>query len=223
LSVIKSGSFSFPSNSDRTIITHDLGYWPVFWVFVDQDYFGLGADKYAMSSPGNSQFFNMGKYDLVWSGGTGGYGAGTITGRYYIFNRPIELNFEADKYSSKEITSVKDENYEFAISKEGKDVSSEDYRDFIVHSDTRNMLIHKTGVLSITDPPIDITITHDLGYYPMYSFYGRSVELGVGDDQRYQMLNTATDSISRASTSNITFNAFYLATYAYLIYKDPLL
>ena len=119
--------------------------------------------------------------------------------------------------------SVKDENYEFCISKEGKDVSSNDYRDFVVHSDTKNMLIHKTGFINIDALPVDLTIPHNLGYYPMYMFYGRSVELGVGDDQRYQMLATASDSLSIASTNSITFTTNYFATYSYIIFKDPLL
>ena len=214
LKIHMQGSFTVGAGAS-TVVDHGLGYEPVFWVFSD---FTNGAGKLTFD---NTLSFGVDKQSLKYDPSRGSGGA--CNGYYFIFRRDINEAFTAPQYKTLGTKSSIKENYVFAISKEGKDVSSEDYRDFIIHSDTRNMLIHKSGVVE-KDGIGTITITHNLNYKPMYFWFLKSEFrplftplLVLPNTDNSWMPVTATPTTITVATNQPN------AKYAYIIFKDPLL
>jgi len=101
--------------------------------------------------------------------------SGTITGRYYIFGIDLETDFTAPILSSGTDTDTPtgSTNFGIKVTKPGKDVSSTDLRDFVIHSGTRSPLVHlvKNGDYTVWDSTGYISVFHGLGYAPFMFFY----------------------------------------------------
>jgi len=149
---------------NETIYNHGLGYPPIFLTY-SKGYFGENTDRSYLGFTVGSQpaidennliFYDP--YDEVNAGDTI---------YYYIFRYDMTTDFESTQISGTSLTPESIDDYGLKISKEGKDVSSTDYRDFIIHSSCRSLQIHKTGYYNNTDVIWNKTIAHGLSYAPM--------------------------------------------------------
>lgn len=225
LKIHETGTFTIPDATlDVTIATHNLGYTPLFWVFVnsqyvDAAYYPVGGSRIA--EPGANQFLAMNATDLKWQGASRGASAGVVTGRYYIFRYDNQTTFTAPIVNTATVSAGSVVNdYGFKVAKQGKSINSTDLRDYVIHSGTRSPMVHMTGHGSFGGGGGTITVTHDLGYLPLYFTWAKITAFG---DSRWQQVLSADDASVTATTTTITFALPYACDYSYLIMKDPLL
>lgn len=215
LKIHSQGSFSIPNKTlNVTIATHNLTYVPVFLVF-DND-----SGLCTLTSPGTSQFIAASTTTLDWQGATRSAGAGSFTGYYYIFLYNMATAFTSTSLTTARETQEADGSYGIKATKSGKGIASTDLRDFVVDSNTRSPIIHKSDTGSLGAGGGTVSVTHDLGYEPMFYVYAYITAFG---DNRFQMITTADDSYVEATSTNITFNIPYQCTYFYIVLKDPVL
>lgn len=221
LKILAQGSFSVPNDAaDQVLYTHNLGYVPAFWIFDTSAYAGGTAGKSKLSTSGTSQYFGMNSTELKWLGATrGASGAtGSLTGRYYIFTHNVQTNFTAPVLETTAESAGAAGDFGFKISKEGKDISSTDLRDFVIHSGTRTPQISKCGYGTDT-APFTLNVTHNLGYKPLYFWWAYIKDYG---DSYWQATFGADDSAATSTNTVLTLRTVYDLDYAYMILKDPL-
>lgn len=222
LKIASMGTFSISGGAhDQTIVTHGLGYIPMFLVFTDRDLYQTIAGTLRLASPGLSQFFTVNNNSLKWQGSSRGGGAVTMTGYYIIFRRDLIQSYNGlIVNTTPELKNIKN-LYGIKVARDGKDISSNDYRDFVIHSNTRTPIIHQSGFGTIGPSDTgEITIHHGLGYEPMFFAYAALDSFGDG---RYQSLQNSFDSFAEADTQDIHLFIPYVCNYSYIILKDPIL
>lgn len=125
-------------------------------------------------------------------------------------------------------------DYGVKITRQGKDVSSTDLRDFVLHSGYKNLKAQTLATTTITmgsgNFSVEQSISHNLGYAPMYlamvelepnKWYnvGSQIEISDGSATLAYSYTDATNLYigiqSAQVNSNKTFNA------AYYIIVDP--
>lgn len=221
LMVHKVGRVTGSGTAGQTLVTHDLGYYPVF-LFLSEDENGSG--KMSLHTGQNIGITTA--VLKVWP--TSGWSG---VGYYVIFRRKLQEEFTAPIVNSlgQQQGGASTNSYGFKIPKEGADINSTDYRDFHIHSSTRNMLVHMSGTITKTGNtgPNDFrVITHNLGYKPMYFIFNKPSS--GNDDLTYkQMLvlpNTGASHMPVTATeTTVEFQANQDGEYAYIILKDPIL
>lgn len=222
LKIHSQGSFSIPDTTvQTTIATHGLGYVPMFWVFDNGN-----SISNTTSSASRMTFFLQGQYtainstNLIWRSTS----AGSFSGYYYIFRYDMTTSFEAEIFNSTSSTKTDVGDYGIKVAKSGKSITSTDLRDYVVHSGSRSPMIHKTGTGSFGVGGGTATITHNLGYEPLYFVYAKYA--GGYADSRYEQLTglalTSAD-VTYASDTSITISVANQLDYFYMIFKDPML
>lgn len=150
-----------------TIYNHNLGYAPVFRVyytsaFYDSDWFYNGATESAIGTTCRVDTNNLIWTD-VW------YSATPMYLHWKVYRRPITINFNEPNYILTDDTKDGFDDYGIVVSKKGKDTNSLDYRDFSIRSDCRQLIIDQSTYT--TNPVYTITMTHNLGYLPIFWAY----------------------------------------------------
>lgn len=154
----------------QILYTHGLGYPPMFWAIGDAINDGIRA---------------------IDGGGSVGQ---HLTFRLYVFRLPLNQTFQAPVIQPSDAAPiVTDPNYGIKVAKDGKNVRSTDYRDYVIHSATKSPLIH---AVAIGTPNVGngfagtvFTYTHGLGYTPMafcFIKYGpHAADVGLSTDLWY--------------------------------------
>lgn len=150
-----------------TIYNHNLGYPPIFRIyfqsdFYDANYYSLGGDPNRIGS--NCGVDNS---NLVWSD----VWYSDIPAHIYwkIYRRSLTQNETTTNINLVDETKNSAGDYGFLISKVGKNVFSGDLRDFNLRSDMRPLMVNSSKFT--TTPGYSISLTHNLGYLPMYWIY----------------------------------------------------
>lgn len=201
------GTYSIASGSHTyDIFTHNLGYFPVFSVWAE-----YGGKRFHM--PGQT-----GTYITTSKLAYNGYSGFAYTLHYKIYRRPLRTNYTADNLISTDATETDSGDYGILVSLPGKDISSTDKRDFGLRSDTRQLMIHKSGY---EDDVLTGSVAHNLGYKPAYWFF---IQYGT-DLDRYAPVAPTDDFVISSDNTDLTWN-FYAFPYtefnwAYVIFKDP--
>lgn len=172
-------------------VTHGLNYPPFFittWSFVPG-----GPDVF-------SRQFGVNTTQLI-------RGAGSETPRYYIFRLDLSTSFTAAQISGSTTASVKNDNYVFKMTKEGKDISSTDMRDFSLHSGTRSPMVHmvRPGSMGVVSGGWGATVNHNLGYIPeVFVFIKPNSNAGGLISDRYYPVppSVGVDIVSYSVTSS---------------------
>lgn len=212
LKIVKQGTFSVTGAT--TIYTHNLGYYPFFMIFINRaDGGGTDANSRLSYIPYSSAF-EMSTTALECTIPV------TVDGYYYIFALDLETNYTAPIIQPSDVSQGETNDYVYAISKNGEDISSTDYRDFVVHSDCRSPMVHI--VHNWTEPGLggSETITHNLGYEPMFFGFVRNLQ---GTGSGYIMYGNADDATITATTTDLDAASVYDGTYSMVIFKDPIL
>lgn len=201
------GSYSISSGSQTyDIYTHNLGYYPVFAVWME-----VGGKRYHLPE-------QSGSYVTTSKLAYDGYSASAFTLHWKVFRRPLRTEYEADSLVSTDATEKDSGDFGLKVSLPGKDVHSTDKRDFSVRSDVRQLMIHKSGY---SDSTLSGTVTHNLGYKPMYWFFTETPYVA----DRYYPIAATDDFVVSASNTQLSWELFGLPSnlydWAYIIFKDP--
>lgn len=138
-------------------VNHDLGYYP-FYTMVST--FTPGAfDQFA----GLSDTYGVSASQLIRGSGSG-------NPRYYIFRLNLQDNFTAPHIDGDTTQLPSVDNYQFKISKDGKNIKSNDMRDYSLHSGARSPMVHLvsngTTTFNSGTSSRERTVNHNLGYVP---------------------------------------------------------
>jgi len=208
------GSFTIPDRTANQVIhEHSLGYIPWYMVFVTD---GSGS---RLISVGDSQFMGINSTELKWQGASRMANAGVLTGYYYIFRYDSSLSFTSTVDVTTTASRTNSGDYGIKVTKPGFDVSSTDYRNFVIHSETRSPMIHKSGTGSLGVGGGTAVIAHGLGYEPM--FYAM-ILLPAWADGYYSLVTNAGDLTVSSTTTDLTLYIVYQTLYRYIILKDPI-
>jgi hypothetical protein len=211
-----SGTFSIDITADRDIFTHNMGFAPVFMIFVSSSTRPGDPDNAFSNKSGfMPHTFACNGTKLMYV--DDGAASGTLTGTYYIFDRRIEL---AETYPI--ISTITDsgdniENYNLLVSKEGENVFSDNMNDMLLSTKAGQFLVrlsdykNKSGEFSWQIP-------HGLGYPPMYLYFFTS------GDGYYRGLTGGVDHNSNADSINVNIGMGGVGSgrIAVIIFKDPL-
>lgn len=206
------------------IANHDLGFTPVFWYFANtpinswlnsgaagqarrSEYMGhvgdgsIQVDAASMKFVPNSPVFVSGPSQLY----------------YYLFALDITKQYNAPSINVGSADQGTRPNRVFKVAKDGKDISSTDLFDFVIHSQARSPLIHSVnpsgGIVK------SFVVEHDLTYLPIFFPFVKN------DNGSYSPLYTGQGgSSSITSTENqIIFNDTAGKEITIVVLKDPFL
>lgn len=188
LKIYKQGSWStdnYTLGNNQVIATHDLGYPPFFMYFVNNNIETWDVtDNAVIRKEDRSEF----QGSLIWTGGLsidnnqllylpGGFSGhspwtGPLTIYYYIFALDLSTTYQAPVIKSGGVIGPRNKQTVFKIAKEGKDISSTNLQDYVIHSNARSPLINnvspgKTGTAEGYSTPT-FAAYHHLGYTPMF-------------------------------------------------------
>lgn len=196
LKIYKQGSFVISSVTQTFVIAeHDLGFAPMFWFFANTDVSSWAG--LTISRDTRSEFFGpigdgalaIDSTKLTYTASSFPFTSGPSEIYYYIFAIDLTKQFDAPIINVGGLQSGR-RGRVFKIAKEGKDISSDNLEDFVIHSDARSPLIHSVNPGVVRGGRF--AVYHNLGYNPMFFIYSKS---GTG----YTML--ATSSGGSTSTS----------------------
>lgn len=179
--VVISQSDGSSSGKKKIIVEHNLGFAPYCLIYVYQPNWpgDLSWPRYWSVAMNDIDVDSKTVYTTVFSGSA----SFPFYLHYVVFNYPIMRNFTAPILNTQsQPSSAFDPDFGLKASLPGKDVSSEDMRDFSVHSSARSPLIHASrygkGILGTNYTPYEgspfttandyvLAIQHNLGYAPL--------------------------------------------------------
>ncbi len=128
----------------------------------------------------------------------------------------MSVNFTAPILTNPPSIPETIDNYIFAITKAGKDVSSTDLRDFVVHSSARSMQIHSVNYFEKNSINWTEIIHHNLGYDAFFLFYAAS-------GQDWFLITSGNTNIKGYSLDNnrVQIGASFTGKFSCIIFKDP--
>lgn len=214
LKIAFEGSFTTTTSvSDQTIVTHSLGYAPVFVLYIKDKY---GSGNTILARTGYSQYFGINSSQLIYNGGAGD----DFEGYYYIYHQRIDQNINYSTVSNTPTTpagTVPD--YAIRVSKPGFNVNTASPRDLAWSSEYPTLIIHRmvTGTLTSAVPT---SITHGLPYFPQFFFY----LYDINGDSRWTIVYNSFDAFINCDNTSVYFgfngvNPTY--NYGIMILKDP--
>lgn len=203
------GTYNIASGSQTyTVYNHGLGYVPVFMCWEES-----GGQLEMMDASFRNVYADTN--NLVFDG----WSPSAFTLHYKIFRRELLQNYTADSLVSTDATEKDSGDLGITVSLPGKDVSSTDKRDFGIRSDVRQLMIHQSGYT--TTPTLSGTVTHNLGYKPMYWFYVENTDRNSAG--QWSMQQETDDFYLSSTTTQLSWTLFSASLYnwAYVIFKDP--
>jgi len=195
---------------DEVLYTHSLGYAPVFMIWEE--------NSSALYPRGKFISFNVyATTTTLYLESTPYYGNCTL--HWKIFRRPILTNYTGVNIETTDATEGDSGDYGLLVSLPGKSVHSTDKRDFGIRSDARQLMVHQSGYT--TTESLTETITHSLGYNPMYWLYVENINRNPAG--AYSLIQETDDFIVSATTTQLTWQFFAVdpLNWAYVIFKDP--
>ncbi len=121
---------------------------------------------------------------------TGGEPATPLKLKCFVTDIKLEQNFLAEIFSTGGEPSIINRSQVVALSKEGKDVTSDDLRDFVFHSYCRSPMLHQvvnTTTAAVSSGPgvNGVDAVHGLPYTPMHFAYKKTASgwqhvVGIG-------------------------------------------
>lgn len=210
LKIIYEGVFSgLSSDNPLILVSHNLGYVPAFVAYLPGSTYVLGGVNVSADTK-----------NIYWHPGGGGKAPFTVQVAIIVFDLNIEQNFVAPQIQvSTSAQAHGDDNFGIKLTKEGKDISSSDLRDYIIHSSSRGPMVHAVvNGLGNAKGPVGTTknfvYTHDLPYNPMFFAY-----MQVSDDKYFLVSTFAAIKTSGNQISIIAINSDKKASIVVL--KDP--
>lgn len=214
LPIINETSFTAVA-SGATIYTHNLGYVPLFLPYTTQRF--QEADTPGIAS------FNHTFQGRVVANTTEikilEFGPPTTSGRVITTAINIQEDYQASSVNLENITARGDidRDYGIKVSLPGKDATSEDTRDFSIHSGTRTPMVHLVKTFVMPGGSATYTVQHDLGYPPMFFAYAL-----ITGNSGWQIVGSAGDTSTTATNTSISVTIGYQGSLSIVVLKDPL-
>ena len=220
LKIYKQDSFTVADASQTVTITdHDLGFIPMFWFFTNN---AINAWQGAVAhiTEERSEFFGPGVGNIRVNDKKLSFQedasnqTGSLKLYYYIFALDLTEPYIAPITKVGGVGGGKPARV-FKIAKNGKDITSANLQDFIIHSHARSPLIHSVNPSGKVTK--DFTATHNLGYLPMFFGYEKQT------DGSYTMLPTGQGGSSslKSTLNDVTFTDTAGKEVTIVILKDP--
>lgn len=207
LKIIYPGRFQgLTSDNPLVLLYHNLGYVPAFMVYDPAHTYAVGGNNVSAD-----------KQNVYWHSG-GGSAPFSVNVAIIVFDLDIEKEFTAPQINSgTSAQSHGSKNFGAKLTKETKNVSSSDLRDYIFHSSSRGPMVHAVRNGTSNDTLVStksFSYTHDLPYNPMFLAY-----LQVSDDKYFLVSTFATLKTSGNKISIINVSPQSKASIVVL--KDP--
>lgn len=224
LPILVQGTYTVTDTTvQQTIYTHNLGYVPIFTVYVD-DGDGSHLAQFYNDSYDLNFSLRMGTTDLQWLDDATNFGP--ITFKYFIFYRDMttaisETIVIPTPISPLEVTV----DYGIKVSKDGQDIRNIGLKDQVINSGGRTLLLDKIVTGTLANGTNNITVSHTLGYPPMFWFY---VDTFVFDTRYAMVYNRQSQDAHitmEATTSSIVINNIIsggIGNYSCVVFKDPI-
>lgn len=205
LKIAYQGSFTVTNTQvQQTIVQHNLGYVPFYLIFNTSG---------ATSTFDNGPLIGSNKSELRYFGNILQL-PGSFTGYYYVFRLDIQSPFFAPIINTTNNSlAATNSDIGMKITKPGADVTSADFRDYVLHSATKSPLVHIVSSGSLNQPSDEPTspggvmyrVTHNLGYLPLaYSICNFGANDTIEFDPNYWYFFSAPPS-------GVSFNHFYVS------------
>ncbi len=151
-----------------TIYNHGLGYEPIFKIYFTSDFYDSGWYSNAEDLIRIGTTCSVDTDNLVWNDIW--FSATPMYLYWKIFRRPIKTTFNEPNYILTDTTKGDSADYGLLVSKSGQSVESDDKRNFSIRTDYKQLVIDQSDYT--TTPTYSYTLTHNLGYPPIYwGFY----------------------------------------------------
>lgn len=220
LKIEAQGAFttSLVENS-ATVYSHNLGYKPFFMIFETTD----GKNRVATGLLDGDRF-GVNTTELKFFGSTLRTGAASFY--YYVFRLPLTTDYTAPIINQTDDSQIIVDDYGFKIAKVGSDISSTDYRDYVLHSSARSPMIHKVeySELNVFDGTYySFTSFHDLSYTPWFrSFYNQADIGGSDTSYLYPFFGGNGSTILLATSGQVKIQTSVSGCYgSTVMFKDP--
>lgn len=224
LEIYMQDTATFDVTKSSILARHDLQFPPVFWYFANTpetawENFGAitQARRAEFFGPIGDGSLGMDASKLFYTPNSFPLTSGTARLYFYIFALDLSKQYNAPIIKVGAVSGGNNNNFAFKIAKNGKDVSSNDLSDFILHSRARSPLIHSVnpspGVVK------SFVINHNLGYVPMFFPYQKNA------NGSYTLLPTGqggADSLL-SDINNIIFTSAAGKELTIVVLKDPFL
>lgn len=212
LKIEHQSSFTIPNPAATATYTHGLGYPPLVLLFDNTTYpslpFSAATGTVKIDSTKISININSANVSTPF------------TGYLVVFRHSLEQNYQAPIINGVQGGFTSEHDWGLKISKTGKDVSSTDLRDFVIHSSTRSPMIQNVtwGPLASNGTDFTLVATHSLNYGPWFlcflkqsgNAYYESYFGGAGTD--YLKADTTTVTMHKSTTGH---------TGSIFVFKDP--
>lgn len=178
------------------VYKHNLGFVPAFI-----PYGGLG--KSPQTAQMSRQNITVDKTNFYYIPG-GPFAPGPLHIGLTYYDIDIETAFIAPEVATgSSVLAHPDPDFGIKLAKDGKDISSNDLRDYIFHSSARSPMLHAvvTGRLPAATLPAVTTFsyTYDLSYTPIFMSFLETSTLG-----RYQAVNGYAGTATQGNTISIS-------------------
>lgn len=180
IKILHQGLVTVDAATSHTIVTHSLGYEPMFLVY------RVSGATSEFNSYGSifdgSAVANIGTNSTELKYFASGFGSGDISFYYMVLDIPLLQNFSADILNTTPDVSAPigegPGDYGIKVALDGGSVESTDLRDFAIHSAAGNLNVHAVGygaatAAATTAPPpsLQYSLSHSLGYEPLALCY----------------------------------------------------
>jgi hypothetical protein len=216
LNIVNSGRY-VSTNTTNTIVTHNLGYRPMFliWELTSANTVVSYVNEYGL-------LFEVNETELREKGPSG-LGGKSFFYQIYAVDLDTQLiSPSINTGSAEDINDSIDRDYGIKVSKPGKSIYSTDFRDYVIHSRTRSPMV---GSVSQFNQTLSATITHNYGYAPMAYIYGtQGGGVTSGYLTNYAISPASSNGWSLSSNSNTVVLTKFggLDNIRVVVLKDPM-
>lgn len=223
LKIYQSGPFQTRNIAvQQSIADHDLGFTPVFWYFANTP-INLWANTGTASQEARSEFMGplgdgvleIDSKSLTYVPNSAFPGVtGPAALYYYLFALDIAKQYTAPIIKLGDIQGARGSRV-FKIAKPGKDITSDDLFDFILHSRARSPMVHSVNPTPGTVK--SFTVDHNLTYLPMFFAFEKTAR------GSYKTLYTGQGGSSsiQSSETQVIFNDSGGKEITIVVLKDP--
>lgn len=210
-----------PTVSWGKVLKHNLGYVPFFIHYIPNDQFDAVQGTFIFRN-----LISADKNNIYIGATSGGAAQLPFDVGLIVFAIDIEKNFKTPSIDvGSSSTSRGDENFGMRLTKQKKDIDSNDLRDYLIHSRTRSPMIHEVINGFPTESASlgkDFVYGHDLPYDPMFFAY---IQPGPGRSLAPPYAYGLVNGFAGVSTSGKTIRINQQAGAGYkvslIVLKDP--
>lgn len=166
------------ASKDYVLCEHDLGYPAAFWPITVVSYASWASTTMTPEARAEfmgraGQYVGSKKNKLTYYGSLAGF-TGSMDITYYLFAIDLTQEFKAPIISIGDPPPA-DAPFVFKLTKDGKDIDSDDLSDFAIHSDGRSPLLHSVNPgannENLGGAGFAFTVFHNLTYNPIFFLY----------------------------------------------------